>query len=243
MSKPTSSVSESITRDLAIRIIRGELAEGMAIPGEHELAQQYNASRTSVRNALQVLGAKGMLLIQAKRRSTVTPREQWSFLDAEVLSWLEDVGIESELVEQLMLTRLIFEPDVAAMAALNANGHDLATIEDAWTTMQAGQKNNSAEQFERGDLAFHTAVLRACHNPFLASVGNALSAAMLLSFKQTLEDDLQLTQDAVQQHRDLFEAIRLKQADTARQCMRHILLSAAHKHIWREIPEKYQHFF
>lgn len=140
MSKPTSSVSESITRDLAIRIIRGELAEGMAIPGEHELAQQYEASRTSVRNALQVLGAKGMLLIQAKRRSTVTPREQWSFLDAEVLSWLEDVGIESELVEQLMLTRLIFEPDVAAMAALNANGHDLATIEDAWTTMQAGQK-------------------------------------------------------------------------------------------------------
>lgn len=32
MNKPASSVSESITRDLALRIIRGELAEGMAIP-------------------------------------------------------------------------------------------------------------------------------------------------------------------------------------------------------------------
>ncbi|CAM3576319.1 FadR/GntR family transcriptional regulator [Rahnella bruchi] len=243
MNKLTSSVSESITRDLALRIIRGELGVGMPIPGENELAQQYDASRTSVRNALQVLGAKGMLLIQAKRRSTVTPREQWSFLDAEVLSWLEDVGIESELVEQLMLTRLIFEPDVAAMAALNASGHDLAAIEGALETMQSGQKNNSAAQFESGDLAFHTAVLRACHNPFLASVGNALSAAMLLSFKQTLEDDLQLTQEAVLQHRDLLEAIRLKQPDAARQCMRNLLLSAAHKHIWREIPEKYQHFF
>jgi len=243
MNKLTASVSESITRDLALRIIRGELAVGLPIPGENELAQQYEASRTSVRTALQVLVAKGMLLIQAKRRSIVTPREQWSFLDAEVLSWLEDVGIESELVEQLMLTRLIFEPDVAAMAALNATGHDLAAIEDALTTMQSGQKNNSASEFERGDLAFHTAVLQSCHNPFLASVGNALSAAMLLSFKQTLEDDLQLTQEAVQQHRDLLEAIRLKQVDSARKCMRHILLSAAHKHIWREIPEKYQHFF
>lgn len=243
MNKPTSSVSESITRDLALRIIRGELAVGMPIPGENELALQYEASRTSVRNALQVLGAKGMLLIQAKRRSTVTPREQWSFLDAEVLSWLEDVGIESELVEQLMLTRLIFEPDVAAMAALHANGHDLAAIEDALNTMQSGQQNNSASEFERGDLAFHTAVLRACHNPFLSSVGNALSAAMLLSFKQTLEDDLQLTVEAVQQHRDLLEAIRLKQVDSARKCMRHILLSAAHKHIWRDIPQQYQHFF
>jgi GntR family galactonate operon transcriptional repressor len=243
MNKLTSSVSESITRDLALRIIRGELAVGMPIPGENELAQQYDASRTSVRNALQVLAAKGMLLIQAKRRSTVTPREQWSFLDAEVLSWLEDVGIEPELVEQLMLTRLIFEPDVAAMAAINANGHDLAAMEDALDTMQAGQQNDSAAEFERGDLAFHTAVLRACHNPFLASVGNALSAAMLLSFKQTLEDDLRLTQEAVQQHRDLLQAIRMKQPDTARQGMRHILISAAHKHIWREIPEKYQHFF
>lgn len=243
MNKPTSSVSESITRDLALRIIRGELAVGMPIPGENELAQQYDASRTSVRNALQVLAAKGMLLIQAKRRSTVTPREQWSFLDAEVLSWLEDVGIEPELVEQLMLTRLIFEPDVAAMAAINANGHDLAAMEDALDTMQAGLQNDSAAEFERGDLAFHTAVLRACHNPFLASVGNALSAAMLLSFKQTLEDDLRLTQEAVQQHRDLLQAIRMKQPDTARQGMRHILISAAHKHIWREIPEKYQHFF
>lgn len=243
MNKLTASVSESITRDLALRIIRGELAVGMPIAGENELAQQYEASRTSVRNALQVLGAKGMLLIQAKRRSIVTPREQWSFLDADVLSWLEDVGIESELVEQLMLTRLIFEPDLAAMAALNANGNDLAAIENALQAMQSGQQKGSAAQFEQGDLAFHTAVLKACHNPFLSSVGSALSAAMLLSFKQTLEEDLTLTQDAVQQHRDLFEAIRLKQVDEARQCMRHILLSAAHKHIWREIPEKYQHFF
>lgn len=173
MNKPASSVSESITRDLALRIIRGELAEGMAIPGEHELAQQYEASRTSVRNALQVLGAKGMLLIQAKRRSTVTPREQWSFLDAEVLSWLENVGIESELVEQLMLTRLIFEPDVAAMAALNANGHDLAAIEDAWHTMQLGQK---IIQQSNSNAAISPSTLR-CYAP--ATIPFLLLSAML----------------------------------------------------------------
>lgn len=235
------SVSEAITRDLAMRVIRGELPAGLAIAGENELALQYSASRTSVRNALQVLAAKGMLSIQPKRRTTVNAREMWSFLDADVLSWLEDVGIEPDIVEHLMVTRLIFEPNAAAMAASNANGHDLAAMEDAWNLMLQGQQQNSARLFEEGDLAFHLAILKACHNPFLISIGSALSAAMMLSFKQTLEEDLQLTKEAVEQHRILMEAIRMKQVDNSREIMRSILLEAANKKPWRDTPQKYSH--
>ena len=143
-----ASIAETLTQDLALRIMRGELKPGMPIPGENELAMQYNVSRTSVRNALQVLAAKGMLTIQAKRRSTVAPREQWSFLDADVLGWLEVTGIDGPLIEQLMITRLIFEPNAAAMAALNANGRDLANLEEAWEIMSLGQQQDSAEMFK-----------------------------------------------------------------------------------------------
>ncbi|MEX5409625.1 FCD domain-containing protein [Atlantibacter hermannii] len=242
MKSVTASVAETLTQDLALRIMRGELQPGTSIPGENELAVQYNVSRTSVRNALQVLGAKGMLTIQAKRRSTVAPREQWSFLDADVLSWLEEIGIDDALIEQLMITRLIFEPNAAAMAAINASGRDLADLEDAWEIMSQGQQQDSAELFKQGDLAFHTAILKAGHNPFLFSVGNALSAAMLFSFKRTLEPDVTLTLEAVDAHRELMECIRLKQPEQARQQMRHILLSAAKKHLGDPLPERLEHF-
>lgn len=242
MKSVTASVAETLTQDLALRIMRGELQPGMSIPGENELAVQYNVSRTSVRNALQVLGAKGMLTIQAKRRSTVAPREQWSFLDADVLSWLEQIGIDDALIEQLMITRLIFEPNAAAMAAINANGRDLADLEDAWEIMSQGQQQDSADLFKQGDLAFHTAILKAGHNPFLFSVGNALSAAMLFSFKRTLEPDVTLTLEAVDAHRELMECIRLKQPEQARQQMRHILLSAAKKHLGDPLPDRLEHF-
>lgn len=242
MKSVTASVAETLTQDLALRIMRGELLPGTSIPGENELAVQYNVSRTSVRNALQVLGAKGMLTIQAKRRSTVAPREQWSFLDADVLSWLEEIGIDDALIEQLMITRLIFEPNAAAMAAINASGRDLADLEDAWEIMSQGQQQDSAELFKQGDLAFHTAILKAGHNPFLFSVGNALSAAMLFSFKRTLEPDVTLTLEAVDAHRELMECIRLKQPEQARQQMRHILLSAAKKHLGDPLPERLEHF-
>lgn len=242
MTKTTApSMAESLTRDLAIRIMRGDLSQVPSLPGENELALQYQVSRTTIRNALQVLSAKGMVSIQPKRRSVVTPREQWNFLDSEVLLWLTEGGMEQGMVEQLMVTRLIFEPNVAALAAANATGRDLAAMEDASHLMSEGQQQNSRELFEQGDLAFHLALLRASHNPFLLSLSNALSSAMSLSFKQTLEEDVRLTKEAVTQHVALLDAIRLKQVDTAKLRMRDILLKAAQKRLQSHQPEIFTH--
>ena len=194
-----------------------------------------------MRNALQVLAAKGLISIQAKKRSTVNSREQWSLLDLDVLGWLAEGELDLKLVEQLIVTRLIFEPNVATLAALNATGHDLAAMEDALQLMRKGQVEAQRSLFEEGDMAFHHALLRATHNPFLLALGNALSAAMALSFKQTLEKDVRQTKAAVDEHYLLFDAIRLKQVENARLQMRSILLNAAKKRIWQDRPEMFDH--
>jgi len=241
MKLPQANISESVTQHLARRIMHGDLAPGLSLPGENELAVEYEVSRTSVRNALQVLAAKGLISIQAKKRSTVNSREQWSLLDIDVLGWLAEGELDLKLVEQLIVTRLIFEPNVATLAALNATGHDLAAMEDALQLMRKGQLDAQRSLFEEGDMAFHHALLRATHNPFLLALGNALSAAMALSFKQTLEKDVRQTRAAVDEHFLLFDAIRLKQVEKARQQMRSILLNAAKKRIWQDRPEMFDH--
>lgn len=235
------SISESITRDLAARILHGELVPGLSLAGENELAGTYSASRTSVRNALQTLAAKGLILIQAKKRSTVAPRDQWNLLDIDVLSWLSTGELDEALVEQLMVTRLVFEPNVATLAALHASAGDLVSMEQGLSLMRAGQENGDRGQFEAGDIAFHHALLQATHNPFLVSLGNALSAAMTLSFRRTTEQDLSQTKAAVDDHYRLFEAVRFQQPEQARQHMRTILLNAASKHIWHTPPAILQH--
>lgn len=232
-----STISESVTQHLARRIMHGDLPPGTALPGENELAVEYTVSRTSVRNALHTLAAKGLIATQPKKRSTVNQRDQWSMLDIDVLNWLAEDKVDPQLVEQLMVTRLIFEPNVATLAALNACGRDLAELEDALQLMSEGQVNAKRDLFEKGDLAFHQALLRATHNPFLLSLGNALSATMALSFRQTLEEDVTQTRAAVEEHTLLLEAIRLKQADNAHQLMRTILLNAARKTVWQDKPE------
>ncbi|MCE9889142.1 FadR family transcriptional regulator [Kluyvera intermedia] len=231
-----ASISESVTQNLATRILRGELTPGISLPGENELAVEYNVSRTSIRNAMATLAAKGLISTQAKKRSTVNAREQWNLLDMDVLNWLSTGKVDAQLVEQLMVTRLIFEPSVATLAALKANAHDLAAMEDALALMRRGETGADKAAFEAGDIAFHQALLRATHNPFLLSLGNALNAAMVLSFRQTLEEDLHQTKTAVDEHFLLFEAVRLRRIDEARTQMRSILLHAAQKNIWQDPP-------
>lgn len=85
---------------------------------------------------------------------------------SDVLSWLAEGSLDQQLVEQLMVTRLIFEPNIAALAAVNATGHDLAALEDACKLMSQGQQQASRQLFEQGDMAFHLALLGASHNPF-----------------------------------------------------------------------------
>lgn len=229
-----SSILETITQHLARRILHGELPPGTSLPGENELAAEYSVSRTSIRNALAILAAKGLISIQAKKRSTINDRDQWSLLDLDVLNWLSEGHLDAELVEQLMITRLIFEPNVATLAAMKANGHDLAALEDALALMRRGQSEAIRSLFEEGDIAFHQALLRATHNPFILALGNALNAAMMLSFRLSREEDIRQTKTAVDEHTLLFEAVRLRNVDQARQQMRAILLHAAQKSIWQD---------
>lgn len=62
------------------------LCAGDLLPREANLAEKLGVSRTSVREAVRVLSAKGLL--QARRRAgvMVRDRDDWILLDPRVLS-------------------------------------------------------------------------------------------------------------------------------------------------------------
>ncbi len=81
----------------------------------------------------------------------------------------------------------------------------------------------SADQI-KADLAFHMIVLEASHNPLLRSAGGMIESGLVISFSlgwRTVMGD-----DAVLQHRDVYEAIRERNADGAYLAMRRLLRNA-----------------
>jgi DNA-binding FadR family transcriptional regulator len=65
-------VADQIVEDLRRQILSGELADGSRLPSERELAAQYDVSAPTIREAVRVLTAMGLLSTRNGSRTTVT---------------------------------------------------------------------------------------------------------------------------------------------------------------------------
>src|ERR1700760_1900769 len=67
-------VADQIVEDLRVQILSGALPDGARLPSERELAAQYDVSAPTVREAVRVLTAMGLLNTRNGSRTTVTAR-------------------------------------------------------------------------------------------------------------------------------------------------------------------------
>lgn len=80
-----------VAQALAERILRGDYKPGKPIPAEGLLLSEFGVSRTCMREALQVLGAKGLVFSRPRLGTVVTTSIHWNFLDADVLRWRQSI--------------------------------------------------------------------------------------------------------------------------------------------------------
>ena len=205
------SVVEAIGR----WILGGTYAPNELLPREDDLAVELGVSRTSVREAVKVLSAKGLL--QARRRVgvRVRDRDDWNLLDAQVLSWHPDVGRDETLITSLIEARRIIEPAAAALAAKRATAADLAHIEQAYLGMERNLRTN-LEACCEADLKFHVSVVAASHNVVLKGLAGTIEAALRATFAITNRRLASAQSRALSAHRAVLECVRMRDADGAR---------------------------
>jgi DNA-binding FadR family transcriptional regulator len=207
-------VHESVVASIGKWILAGVYAPGGLLPREDDLAEKLGVSRTSVREAVKVLSAKGLL--QARRRVgvRVLSRDDWDLLDPLVLSWHPDVGRDKALTTSLIEARRIIEPAAAALAAKRATAADLARIEQAYLGMERNV-GTDLEACCEADLRFHSSLMAASHNVVLKALTGTIEAALRATFAIT--NRLMTAQShALTAHRSILECVRMRDADGAR---------------------------
>jgi GntR family galactonate operon transcriptional repressor len=220
-----ATVHDAVVNVLGNRILAGEYAPGDALPREDDLCAMLGVSRTSVREAVKVLSAKG--LVEARRRAgvRVLARDNWRILDPVVLSWHPAIQDDQELLAGLLEARRIFEPAAAELAARRATGADLAEIERGYQAMVAGIPHDPAAVCQ-GDLAFHKAVIAASHNVVLSGLVGMLEAALRATFIVT-NPLMEAQSRALSAHKAVLDAIRIRDTAGARLAMNRLLDIAA----------------
>ena len=196
-------------------ILGGTYAPDDLLPREDNLAEQLGVSRTSIREAVKVLSAKGLLRARRRVGVRVRGRDDWNLLDPQVLSWHPDVGRDEALITSLIEARRIIEPAAAALAAKRATAADLARIEQAYLGMERNLRTD-LEACCESDLKFHVSVVAASHNVVLKGLTGTIEAALRATFAITNRRLASAQSRALSAHRTVFECVRMRDAEGAR---------------------------
>jgi GntR family transcriptional repressor for pyruvate dehydrogenase complex len=211
--------TEIVTNYIRDLIARGELKRGQRLPPERELVKQIGVSRTTVRAGLQLLAAKGVLVIRHGAGTLVTDGPP--VLDSEPLRFL--AALHGFSVREMFEARRILEVGNAGLAAERASGEALAAMADEVTNMFASL--DDAQAFLIYDIRFHRAVADASDNRILASVTEMVSAIFYEIRRRTAEAGGDPRASA-ETHRRIYQAIRKHDRPRAEALMREHLLAA-----------------
>lgn len=221
--RPTGSyLIYSVVDQLGRDIVVGEYGEANPFRGEAEIAAKIGVGRSVLREAVKILGAKGLLTGRPRHGTWVQPEEQWNLLDPDVLRWLLERKFSLQRLMQFTEVRLAIEPIAAALAASNPDPGALQSIENAVRRMEAAESGDD-DPLE-ADIAFHVTILRASGNPFFLTLQDLVGSALKTSIRLTNQmKGVQLADVAL--HRGVFNAIEEHNSKLARSRMEALIMS------------------
>jgi GntR family transcriptional repressor for pyruvate dehydrogenase complex len=218
-------LADDIVAQLEAMILEGTFRIGERLPAERALAEQFGVSRPSLREAIQKLVAKG-LLVSRHGGGTFVAETLGSTFSDPLLQLLEN---NEEAQRDLLEFRHTLEGSCAYYAALRATELDRQRLREAFEALQACYDRDSASRAEEGaaDANFHLAIAEASHNAVLLHTMRGLfdllkrNVVTNIGGMYALRDETR--QMLMEQHRELYETIMARQAEKARQVIhRHI---------------------
>jgi GntR family transcriptional repressor for pyruvate dehydrogenase complex len=214
--------AEQVVSYVRSMIERKALRPGDRLPAERDLATRIGVSRPTLRMGLHALAAMGC--VQSRHGSGTYITDGPPALGSEPLSLL--AALHDFTHEQMYDARRILEVGAAGLAAESATADDVASLADEVASLF--ESLNDPQRFLLHDINFHRLVAAASGNPIIAAVVEMVSGLYYQQRRQTAaqasDRDLR---DAAEAHREIYQAIRARNADAARHLMNEHLLQAS----------------
>jgi GntR family transcriptional repressor for pyruvate dehydrogenase complex len=209
-------VSTQIADQIRSSILSGEFTPGDKLPPERELAEMFGVSRPSVREALNVLASSG--LVQSYQGGGTVVMSLVDTTGTNTLSEL--IRVQQDRALDVIEVRKCMESWTAWYAAERALPEDIRRLEEIITGME--RNLNGLLPSEDLDANFHIVIARATHNIVWQHLMQSLFDAMK-EFQQSVWRAVYITREDHHQlyrhHRSIFEAIRLRDSEGARDAM------------------------
>jgi len=155
-------LADRVVHEIETMILSGELAPDTLLPGERELAEQLNVSRSVVREAVRTLVSKGMVETRQGVGTTVR-RPSADQVSGPLGLLLRSQSGGTVPYDNLRQVRSVLEVEIAGLAAEQATDEQVARLRVAYEAMCDAR--DDPDLLAERDHAFHRELASMTDNP------------------------------------------------------------------------------
>jgi len=176
-------MAELVAGHLRRQIVRGELAEGAALPSETALMEQFRVSRPTLREAFRVLESESLITVRRGARGGARVQ----LPNAEVAARYAGLILEHRgtTLEDVYEARLAVEPPAVGLLARRRTADDLRTMRAALLAHDAGDRLQTL----RTHSQFHALLIQLTGNQTLQVLMGMLEHIIALADLSRVEAD------------------------------------------------------
>ena len=208
-------VSQAIVDQIKLLLRQGRLTPGDRLPSERELCERFGVSRVTVREALRVLEAGGLIDIRVGARGgafVTSPTSQ------QIGAGLADLLNLSPLTAaQVTEARQVFELGIVPLVVERATEEDIAELRQMVAEQRAAVERGEYKMSMSAD--FHVRVAACTHNPAVEMLVQSFHGPLLMSLLKAQEVDPLMGQLGATEHGAFIDAIADRNLERARSIM------------------------
>jgi len=215
MSVVKDRLSDQVARELQAMICNNIYKIGDKLPVENELAQMFNVSRITVREAVRMLSIMGILDVRQGDGTFVKSLSPESFMKP----LLPMLSLNKKNLQDIFEVRMLLECKAAELAALNATDEQLEVLQDLLNKMEACALNGDLENYNEYDACYHYEIARTSANEVLKTILGLLGDMVKDAIKASISPPNAMMTSCVY-HKKIFESIANHDPDGAVEYMR-----------------------
>lgn len=201
------SKSKFIYDNLVCFIMDDNTKLGDKLPTEVELCEKYDVSRSTAREALSMLSAKGFIEIRKGSGSYVKSKNN---TEDSILNIDNNVGNFGDFME----IRTSFETLAVKLFIKQFKISNLNRLKETEDSFELAVKEGNVNNMAMYDEMFHRCIFAGTGNALLIKIGEVLITAFSLYRVKTFKN-VENRKDAVTAHRQIIDSLARKDTDDA----------------------------